>query len=60
MGERYVRVMDWLYWFCIAVGVFSVIAMTGLIGTGVFLPGLGRKALLRGLSSKPGQPKIGH
>jgi len=37
MGARYVRAMDWVYWFCIAVGVFSVIAMTSLIGTGVFL-----------------------
>ncbi len=37
MGARYVRAMDWIYWFCIAVGVFSVVAMTGLIGTGVFL-----------------------
>jgi len=37
MGSLYVRAMDKLYWFCIGVGVVSVIAMTGLIGTGVFL-----------------------
>jgi len=37
MGSLYVRTMDKVYWFCIGIGVLSVIAMTGLIGTGVFL-----------------------
>ena len=37
MATFYVRSMDKLYWFCIGVGVLSVVAMTGLIATGVFL-----------------------
>ncbi len=37
MGRLYVRAMDKLYWFCIGIGVVSVVAMTGLIATGVFL-----------------------
>lgn len=37
MGKLYVRAMDKLYWLCIGIGVFSVVAMTGLISTGVFL-----------------------
>ena len=37
MGALYVRAMDRLYWACIAIGVVSLVAMTGLIATGVFM-----------------------
>ena len=37
MGALYVRAMDKLYWACIAIGVVSLVAMTGLIATGVFM-----------------------
>lgn len=37
MARLYVRAMDKLYWLCIGIGVVSVVAMTGLIATGVFL-----------------------
>lgn len=37
MGRLYVRLMDRLYWLCIGIGALSLVAMTGLIATGVFL-----------------------
>jgi len=37
VSTGYVRLMDRLYLACIAVGVVSVLIMTGLIATGVFL-----------------------
>ena len=37
MSTGYVRLMDRLYLLCITIGVVSVVIMTGLIATGVFL-----------------------
>jgi TRAP-type C4-dicarboxylate transport system permease small subunit len=37
MRPRYLRIMDGLYWLCVAIGIVSIVCMTGLIFVGVVM-----------------------